>query len=118
MFINYTNHPSDKWSARQYDEACKYGVIYDMPFPDINPGMDKESIIKMADCESVRIADNEPECVLCQGEFVLTYHLVSKLKEMGIKVVAACNERRSSEKYENGKSVKTTIFEFVQFREY
>ena len=47
MFINYTNHPSDKWSARQYDEACKYGVIYDMPFPDINPGMDRESIIKM-----------------------------------------------------------------------
>ena len=36
MFINHTNHPSQYWSDEQLDAGRQYGVIMDMPFPQID----------------------------------------------------------------------------------
>lgn len=118
MFINYTNHPSKKWSCKQLEAAQEYGEIYDIPFPAINPEMSREEIIKIAKNEFIKITAKNPNCVLCQGESVLSYYLVSMLKENQVKVVAACSERHVNEKTENGKVIKVTEFEFIQFREY
>lgn len=118
MFINYTNHPSKKWSPKQLEAAQKYGEVHDIPFPDVNPGMSKEELIKIAKNELIKITIKKPDCVLCQGEAVLSYYLVSMLRENGVKIVAACSRRNVNEKNENGKVIKITEFEFIQFREY
>jgi hypothetical protein len=61
----------------------------------------------------------KPKVVMCQGEFTLTYRIVSKLKENNIKVVAACSERVAKEtKLPDGTTQKVAIFEFVRFREF
>lgn len=36
-FVNFTNHPSEYWEEKQLKEALKYGKIYDLPFPAIDP---------------------------------------------------------------------------------
>mgnify|MGYP003306754194 CR=1 FL=1 len=42
-----------------------------------------------------------------------------ELKKQGIKVVAACSERRAEENVkDDGIIEKNSIYEFVQFREY
>ena len=60
----------------------------------------------------------EPLGVLCQGEFVTVFRIVTKLKAAGVKVYAACSERNVKEELVDGKSVKKVIFEFKGFREY
>ncbi len=118
MFINYTNHPSEKWSLKQLEAAQKYGEIHDIPFPVVSPEMGNEELIKIAGNELIKITIKKPDCVLCQGEAVLSHYLVSILKENGIKVVAACSRRNVNERNENGKTIKSIEFEFIQFREY
>lgn len=118
MFINYTNHPSEKWSFKQLEAAQRYGEINDIPFPVVNTEMSKEELIKIAGNELIKIIIKKPDCVLCQGEAVLSYYLVSMLKENGMKVVAACSRRNVNERNENGKIIKNIEFEFIQFREY
>ena len=59
------------------------------------------------------------DAVLVQGEFTCVYHIVSILKEKGIKVVAATTERENVEETDvTGATVKRVLFRFVRFREY
>lgn len=37
MFINFTNHSSEKWSGEQRMAAERYGEIVDIPFPSVPP---------------------------------------------------------------------------------
>ena len=55
---------------------------------------------------------------MCQGEFGLTYQLVSLLKEKGIQVVYSCSERKTVEKKTENGTIKASEFCFVKFREY
>lgn len=118
MFINFTNHPSSHWDKKQRQEAEYFGEIVDEPFPEISPMATSEEIKNIAKQYAQKIIDKEPNCVLCQGEFGITYHVVSILLQHGIKVVAACSERQVKEVYRNGCTEKTVVFEFVQYREY
>lgn len=114
MFINYSNHPSEKWEQRQREEAEKYGEIKDMPFPNIGEEWSKERVIKLAEQEVKKIEKEKPDCVLCQGEMTFTYALVNELKKIGIKTVSATSRREVIE--DNG--VKISKFQFCRFREY
>ena len=40
MFINFSNHPSVRWSAEQTAAAMKFGDFVDVPFPDVPAGAD------------------------------------------------------------------------------
>lgn len=113
-FINLSNHPSKNWDDKQKTVARKYGVIVDFPFPDVDPELDKKDIELMADNILADVVKLEPECVMCQGEFTLTYALVNKFKKSGIKVVAASNKRDVTVVGDK----KISIFKFVNFREY
>ncbi len=114
MFINFSNHPSDKWCDRQLKAARKYGNIMDIPFPEVSASGD-EAYIKELAAECVeRIAACRPEAVLCQGEFCLAYEVITRLKARGLTVLAACSERKVM--MEGNK--KTVIFEFERFRRY
>lgn len=119
VFINHTNHPSSKWDENQLAAAKEYGEIRDLPFPNVDPDFDTEKVRELVDSFFKEIADINPSCVLCQGEFVYVYHMVQKLKAAGIKAVASCSERNVKETVDgSGNNVKTIIFSFVRFRDY
>ena len=117
--INLSNHPSSAWSGEQLAAAYEFGDVIDMPFPQVRADADEEMIRRMAEDAVERILGNNPSAVLVQGEFTLTYRIVATLLEKGVKVLAACSERRTKEWTEpDGTTVKTVNFSFVRFREY
>ena len=129
-FINFTNHPSARWDEVQLAAAKRYGLkgnekdreIIDIPFPAVAPTSSAEELAKYAE-DRVRAVnamclDCDP-VVLVQGEMTLTFALVSAFIKHGIVCVAACSERKTIENVDvDGKTIKTSTFSFVQFREY
>ena len=61
---------------------------------------------------------SEAFAVMAQGEFTLTYAVVSRLRNRGITVLSAVTKRDSTEEVVNGEVRKTAIFRFAGFREY
>jgi hypothetical protein len=119
MLVNFTNHPSEKWSLEQIQAATKYGEIRDMLFPGVDPAASEAEIEAMAEQYCDRIESLAPAAVLCQGEFTLCYSVVQRLHERGIRVFAACSKRDVIEKEtEDGSTEKLAVFSFVRFREY
>lgn len=118
MFINFTNHTSENWSKEQLDAAKKYGEVIDIAFPNISPEANRDEINQLADEYVSKILENNPTCVLCQGEFCFSYAVINKLKENNIKVVAACSERIVAEETSESGTRRISYFKFVRFREY
>ncbi len=118
IFINFSNHPSSKWSATQTAEAEKFGKIVDIPFPDVDPAASKEDICKSAEKIVKKISDYHPAYVLCQGEFCLSYQVISLLKKKGVTVGASCSKRLVEERTIGDRIEKLSVFQFEQFREY
>lgn len=120
MLINLTNHPSAGWSPEQLEAAQEQfgGDVIDFPFPAVDP-RDEFFII---DAKAINIAKEVDEkyggghAVLCQGEFGLTFKLVTELKRRGFLVVHATSERRPLQIGPDGKPISG--FNFVQFRYY
>lgn len=118
-FVNCSNHPSSGWSHRQIIEASRYGKIVDVPFPNVDWKMDDREIEELADQVTEKILKQNPNAVMCMGEFVVCFRIVQKLKEHGIRVLATCSERKSMEYIgEDGVVKKESIFQFNGFREY
>ena len=113
-FVNLTNHPSHLWDAKQLEAAKLYGEVIDVPFPQVDVRCEKDEIKKMAEYLVEKIVDHNPSAVLCQGEFSLTYQLVTRLKAKNILVLTACSERKA---VQDGDK-KIVIFQFEKFREY
>lgn len=113
-FVNFTNHPSDKWEPEQSQSALEYGEIVDLPFPEVEAEADEVQISDMAASYVQQILDLKPCAVLCQGEFCLAFQVVSILKSQGITVLAACS-KREVKVYGNKKEV---TFKFIRFRKY
>ena len=119
MFINLSNHPSDAWELCQKEAASVYGEIVNYPFPSIDPTESEEEVIKKAVSIAEKIIGLHPDAVMCQGEYALTYAIVSRLKEAGILTLCACSERKIEEITDaDGRMTKESIFSFVQFRAY
>lgn len=118
MFVNFTNHPKDHWSREQTEASECYGEIVDVPFPAVSPETTSEQVRQEAEVYAEMIMQYEPEFVLCQGEFCMAYHVARLLKERGIRVGAACSERKSTEITTESGTQKVTLFQFVQYREY
>ena len=120
MFVNISNHPSEKWGAAQRSAALCYGEIVDIPFPNVDPKATTFDINMLVEQYVNKIrALNAPVVVMVQGEFTFTYRLVYCLKAYNITVVSACSERKTVETVDaNGVTTKRSEFVFVQFREY
>lgn len=119
MFINFTNHNSDLWSAEQRMAAEEYGDITDIAFPSVDPAFGNEMIYKLAEKYTEMICEYKPDAVLVQGEMTLTYAVVSILISKGINVLCATTERAVSTRIgQNSKTVKVSEFRFVRFRNY
>jgi hypothetical protein len=120
MFINISNHPSKSWSVTQTLAALTLDPsgIRDIQFPNVPASACPEEIEIMADVILSQLSQIPSTTVMVQGEFSLTYNITSRLIARGVSVVVACSERKSVESPNpNGAgTVKTSVFEFVQFR--
>lgn len=127
MFINVSNHPSNKWSKEQYQAAKQYGDIVDFVFPQIDPTFTTKEVKDLVDdyfikIEAIRKENNlSPSniTVMVSGEFTFSFYLVEILKANGYRPVCACTKRESEEVLqEDGSTLKLAKFTFIQFREY
>lgn len=115
VFVNISNHPSKKWSESQLNAAKSLvngGEVIDIACPNVASNATEGEVENLA----AGLAQTLLPCdvVLVQGEMTLVYTLVSMLKEKGTKCVAATTERVVTEK----DGVKTSVFNFVKFRQY
>lgn len=123
MLINFSNHPYGKWPEKQKAAARVFGETVDLAFPAV-PGMADESQIVALASESIDrifgIIDDDPNsAVMVQGEFTLTYAVVSILRERGIRSISACSDRHILvDADQEGNITKTVVFDFERFREY
>lgn len=118
IFINLSNHPSDKWTEEQRKAAEQYGEITDLPFPAVNSAADGEEINKLVEENFDKIkslAEGKSATVHLMGEMTFTYALVRRLKDAGIRCVASTTDRVVTD---NGDGTRMTQFHFVRFREY
>lgn len=119
VFINCSNHPSETWCAEQKKAAEEYGKIVDICFPEVDPGWTNAQVNAEAERICGEIDQYNAAAVMCQGEFTLTYAIISRLKENGITVLAACSRRRTEEIInEDGSTQKKALYSFEGFREF
>lgn len=118
MFLNFSNHPSALWGQEQRAAAEQFGELADLAFPRVAADMTSEEVVRLAENYADQILKKHPDCVLCQGEFCLSWHVISLLKKAKVRVVAACSERIAEEVYGEAGTEKKSVFRFVQFREY
>ena len=124
LFINLSNHPSQKWSPKQIERALEIVdncPIVDMQFPDIDPEMTTNEVQDLASDYIDKILDllDDYECDNCivhiMGEMTFTYALVNKLKAEGYTCVASTSWRDVEIMPDGSKQVK---FHFCRFRKY
>lgn len=119
LFLNLSNHSSDKWNKAQLDAARAYGEVVDMPFPEIDPGATTEEIHRLAEEYADRITSSylgrDLMTVHLMGEMTFTFRLVTLLHARGVRCVASTTQRKTSELPDG---TKESIFEFQAFREY
>ena len=119
VFINCSNHPSETWCAEQKKAAEEYGRIVDIRFPEVDPGWTNAQVNAEAERICGEIDQYDAAAVMCQGEFTLTYAVISRLKEKGTTVLAACSRRRTEETINaEGSTQKKAIYSFEGFREF
>lgn len=119
VFVNFSNHPSARWSPEQLAAAEAFGRVIDEPFPAVPADMDEADVARLADEAARRILAKKPAAVLCQGEFTLAFAVVERLKAQGMTVLAASSDRViETEADENGGTRKVTVFRFTRFRKY
>jgi len=119
MFINFSNHPSDRWSAEQRDAAVELGGnIVDVPFPNIDPASSLDDVKRTALAYLDKIVNDTSEenyVIHVAGEMTFVYCFVSLCQSAGVLCVAATTERVVEE---NPDGSKTSKFRFVKFRPY
>lgn len=120
-FINYTNHPTCRWSKAQLDAAKSISdVIVDIPFPSISPYISASEIYSIAAEQAENIVRLYPQetIVHISGEFTFVVAFVSYMQKYyshKITCITSTSERNITE---NPDGTKTVKFDFVQFRAY
>lgn len=121
MLINLSNHPSHNWDKKQTEAAIlAFGEIVDIEFPQIDPEWDTFRIMRLAGeyLEKVqnKIVENPDTKVVVHlmGELTFCFCFAIMLANAEIQCVASTTRRNAVEK----DGIKTSVFEFVQFRNY
>lgn len=127
IFINHSNHPSNKWTQEQLDAAKDYCRVFnpnaeveiiDVPFPNIDPDDSNIAVahqaIRQAQ-EFEKLSLNHRVILHVMGEMTYTYNIVKACTDMGIVCIASTTERINAE---NPDGSKTVQFKFCQFRQY
>lgn len=118
-FVNFSNHPSTRWSEDQLKAAREYGDVFDVPFPTVPASATADEVLSLAAVQAVTILALRPDIVLVQGEMTTVFAVVSELQAAGIHCCAACSDRLSEERVlPDVTTEKVSTFKFIQFREY
>jgi len=121
VFVNLSNHPSDKWSEEQTRAVlavpcpiAPINKIVDVSFPAVDPADDTPVLAKVA--EKI-IHDLPPGTVaaLVQGEYILSTLIVQGLQALSIDCYTATTHRNVID-LPDGK--KLTEFKFERLRKY
>ena len=117
VFLNISNHPSTKWGEEQLKAAQKYGEIVDIQFPNVPADEDAATIHNLANMSAkniLRLYKDDLVTIHIMGEMNFVFAFVNIAKAHKIPCFASTTERIVKE--ENG--VKTSVFKFLQFRQY
>lgn len=115
MLLNLTNHPSHQWPENQTALALKsYQNVIDLPFPQIAPSLTSAQLDELVGNYFQKVTELHPNAVHIMGEMTFTFRLVQMLKAFGIPCIASTTERVTEQVGE----MKTSKFQFVQFRAY
>lgn len=121
MLLNLSNHPAGTWTAAQITAANReFGEIVDMPFPPVNPAASLEEIDLLAEQHFQEILKHREAAtganlaIHLMGEQTFCFRLLKKLEAARIPTVASTNARKAVSK----DGVKTSVFEFISFRNY
>lgn len=121
MLINLSNHPIEVWSKNQFNEALVlFTSIQDFPFPHIAASSSKKEVYNLARkyysiCKRILSKSSDKHnAVHIMGEHTFVFYLVTILKKHNIKCIASTTTRISKQI----GSEKTSLFNFVKFREY
>lgn len=126
IFINYSNHPYEKWSIEQKDAVAALAANYpdrklevmDIPFPNIHPAANTGQIATQAMLQTEefeKLSLDNKVILHIMGEMTYVYNVVKRCERMEIICVASTTERLSVENPDGSKTVK---FQFKQFRQY
>jgi hypothetical protein len=121
MLINLSNHPFDEWCETQRMIATSfYGITEDIIFPEIEPNLITEEVKNLSahyleECIKIlRFSMDSINAVHISGEQCFVFHFVTLAKAQGINCVCSTTRRL----VENEGNMKTSFFQFVQFRNY
>lgn len=119
LFVNLSNHPSDRWSPAQRQGALKLGqTILDKPFPMVDPKASEHDVLELARKLCMEIEALKPSAVAVQGEHALTCAVVSSLQGSNLPCYSATTERNAEETREGDTVLRSSVFNFVQWRRY
>ena len=121
MLINLTNHPHEKWGVKQKEIALsQFGSVENLSFPEIDPLINIEVVSSIADqylsiCITKLAATNDQSnAVHISGEPCFLFQFVSKAKANKLPCICSTTRRIVT----NDNNIKTSIFQFEQFRSY
>ena len=121
MLINLSNHPYEKWDEKQKNAALnQFGAVEDMPFPEIDPVADTEVVALVATeyllRSKTKLAESKESnnAIHISGEPCFLFLFVTLAKKQNIPCVCSTTQRLVS----NNGNIKTSVFQFVQFRKY
>jgi len=118
VFVNFTNHPSEKWSMEQLSAARAIGTVKDLKFPDIPTDIDRKHFDRLVHDYRNKILElcwGRQGTVHIQGEMTFVFRMVTELKARHIRCVASVTKRNTVD-LGNGKS--QSVFVFEGFRDY
>lgn len=115
MLLNFSNHPLQYWSAEQLKTAKElYHEVVDLKFPAINPDWSCNEVRVLAQQYVDKIVQLKPDAVHIMGEHNFTFNCINLLKKINIVCIASTSKRVAI--YDGNQ--KSTVFNFIQFREY
>lgn len=124
VFINYSNHPSTKWSEDQLNAAKEMADrIVDEPFPQIDPEATEFDIVDLAKKEINRffqtyIGEYNEFIIHIAGEMTFVAYFVSQINKWWAANAICITSTTKRDVVENEDGSKTVKFKFVRFRQY
>ena len=121
MLINLSNHPFKNWNKKQKSIALdQFSAVADIPFSEIDPMADTEEVALLASeylsqCKA-KLAESKDgnNAVHISGEPSFLFQFVTLAKAQRICCICSTTLRM----VKNDGNIKTSIFQYVQFRKY
>lgn len=123
IFINYSNHPTSKWSEDQLNAAKEMADrVVDEPFPQINPEATEFDVVDLAKSEINRLFQTysgyDEFVIHIAGEMTFVTYFVSQINKWWAANAICITSTTKRDVVENEDGSKTVKFGFVRFRQY